>query len=69
VRNLEHLARLGREVRRSRTGRRMTQAQLGGRVGLHAMTIGRIERGLGGGCTLDAWQRVGVALGRSLRGD
>ncbi len=30
-------------------------------------TISRAERGLGGGLTLDAWQRIAIALGTSLR--
>ena len=66
-RNREVLARLGSEVRESRLRRRMTQARLGERIGLARSTVGAIERGLGGGHTLDAWQRIGLALDRPLR--
>lgn len=66
-RNREVLARLGSEVRESRGRRRMTQAQLGERIGLARSTVGAIERGFGGGHTLDAWQRIGLALDRPLR--
>jgi len=66
-RNLEILARLGGEVRTSRKRRRLTQARLAQRAGLSAMSVSRIERGLGGGHSLDRWQRVGLALGRPLR--
>jgi transcriptional regulator with XRE-family HTH domain len=45
----------------------MTQARLARRAGLSAMSVSRIERGLGGGHSLDTWQRVGLALGRPLR--
>jgi transcriptional regulator with XRE-family HTH domain len=66
-RNLEMLARLGGEVRLSRKRRRMTQARLAQRAGMAAMSVSRIERGLGGGHSLDTWQRIGLALGRPLR--
>jgi transcriptional regulator with XRE-family HTH domain len=61
-RNREQLGRLGGLVRRARVRRRMTQAELGARVGLARSTISAIERGLGGGHTLDTWQRIAVAL-------
>ena len=66
-RNRESLARLGAEVRAARGVRRLTQASLGARVGVSRMTISRAERGLGGGLTLDAWQRIAIALGTTLR--
>jgi len=66
-RNREVLARLGAEVRESRSRRGMTQAELGQRIGVARATVGAIERGLGGGHTLDAWQRIGLALDRPLR--
>jgi transcriptional regulator with XRE-family HTH domain len=66
-RNREVLDRLGSEVRGSRLERRMTQAQLGERIGLARSTVGAIERGLGGGHTLDAWQRIALAVERPLR--
>ena len=65
--NAELLSRLGGEVRSGRRRRRLIQRQLAGRVGLSRSTISRVERGLGGGLTLDTWQRVALALGRPLR--
>jgi transcriptional regulator with XRE-family HTH domain len=61
-RNREQLGRLGGFVRRARVRRRMTQAELGARVRLARSTISAIERGLGGGHTLDTWQRLAGAL-------
>ncbi len=66
IRMREQCGRLGRELREGRTARRKTQAQIGTHVGLSQGAISRAERGLGGGLTLDAWQRIGVALGRPL---
>jgi HTH-type transcriptional regulator/antitoxin HipB len=65
-RNREQLGRLGRELRASRTRRRITQAQLGARVGLSQSTISELERGEGGSLSLDTLQRVAGALGRNL---
>ena len=31
------------------------------------MTVSRLERGFGGGLTLDSWQRIALGLGRMLR--
>ena len=64
--NQEQLARAGREVRSSRKRLRWTQRQLAERVGLSKSTISRVELGQGGGLTLDAWQRIAIALGRPL---
>jgi transcriptional regulator with XRE-family HTH domain len=68
-RNLEQTARLGESLRRSRRSRRLTQRQLGERVGLSQSTISLIERGFGGSLSLDAWQRLGLALERPVRVD
>lgn len=65
-RNQEQLARLGREVRLARQRRGLTQTELGTAVGLARPTISALERGLGGGHTMDTWQRVALALGRPL---
>ncbi|HEU0245087.1 MAG TPA: helix-turn-helix domain-containing protein [Candidatus Limnocylindrales bacterium] len=65
--NREQLARLGSDVRAARLRRRLTQSQLGARVGLAQTTVSALERGHGGGLSLDAWQRVGLALGMPLR--
>lgn len=64
--NREQLVRLGRNVREARLRRRLTQAQLGARVDLSQSAISRAERGFGGGMTLDAWQRIALALGIPL---
>ena len=66
LRMREQCGRLGRELREGRAARRKTQTQIGTQVGLGQGAISRAERGLGGGLTLDAWQRIGVALGRPL---
>jgi transcriptional regulator with XRE-family HTH domain len=65
--NREQLARLGADVREARQRRHLTQRRLGTRVGLSQSAISRAERGLGGGLTLDAWQRIALALGVTLR--
>ncbi len=65
--NREQLVRLGAEIRNARGRRRLTQLALGARVGLSQSAISRAERGLGGGLTLDAWQRIAIALGITLR--
>ena len=65
-RTREQCARLGGEIKSGRTSRRLTQQQLGGRVGLARQSISRAERGHGEGLTLDAWQRIGLALERPL---
>jgi transcriptional regulator with XRE-family HTH domain len=65
--NREQLARLGADARAARRRRRLTQSALGARVGLSQSAISRAERGLGGGLTLDAWQRIALALGITLR--
>jgi transcriptional regulator with XRE-family HTH domain len=66
-RNLEMLARLGGELRMARNRRRLTQRDVAGAVGLSRSTVGAIERGHGGGHTMDTWQRLGLAAGRPLR--
>jgi transcriptional regulator with XRE-family HTH domain len=64
--NQEAQVRLGRGVRDARVRRRLTQKQLGARVGVSQSSVSRIERGRGGGLTLDAWQRIALALGIQL---
>lgn len=61
-RTREQTARLGGRIREARARRRLTQQQLGARVGLSRSAVSAIERGLGGGHTLDTWQRLAVAL-------
>lgn len=65
-RNREQLARVGGEVRAARKRRAWTQQQLGDRVGLSRSAISAIERGLGGGHTLDTWQRLALGLETTL---
>ena len=65
-RNREQLARAGGEVREGRRRKHLTQRQVGARVGLAQATISRVERGHGGGLTMDAWQRIGLAIDRPL---
>jgi len=65
-RNRVQLAALGAEVRESRVRRRLTQRRLGERASVSQTTISRLERGRGGGLTLDSWQRIFAALGRRL---
>lgn len=64
--NREQLARLGAQVRAARLRRKWTQAKLAAEAGVARSTVSNIERGLGGGHTLDAWQRIGLALGTPL---
>lgn len=68
-RNREQLAALGGEIRASRDRRRLTQRQLGERVGLSQSGVSALERGLGGSFSLDTWQRIAIALDRDLRVD
>lgn len=65
-RNLEQLAVLGADLRRARLRRRLTQEQLASRAGISRASVSRIERGLGGGQTVDTWQRVALAVGTPL---
>ena len=65
--NREQLARLGLDARAARLRRRLTQGRLGAKVGLSQSAISRAERGLGGGLTLDAWQRIATALDVTLK--
>jgi transcriptional regulator with XRE-family HTH domain len=66
-RNLELLAALGAEIRASRHRRHLSQRGLGEQVGLAQTTISLLERGHGGRLSLDTWQRLSLALGRSAR--
>jgi DNA-binding XRE family transcriptional regulator len=57
---------LGREIRTTRRRMRLTQAELGERVGLAQSRVGEIERGTGTGTPLLVWARLGSALRRPL---
>lgn len=65
--NLEQLARLGGQVAESRRRRGWSQVALAARVGLSQSTISLVELGHGGSLSLDAWQRIGLALDRPVR--
>ena len=56
----------GLVVREARERRRLTQAQLGRRVGLSQTRISAVERGLGVGLPLEIWVALGIALRRPL---
>lgn len=64
--NREQSARLGTELRASRHRQKVTQSQLGHRVGLSQSSISLVERGLGATFSLDAWQRLFLAVDRRL---
>ena len=47
--------------------RAWSQRELAARAAVGQMTVSRLERGLGGGLTIDSWQRIALALDRPLR--
>ena len=57
---------LGRDLRATARRRRLTQAELGRRVGLSGPRIGEIQRGQGASASLDTWVKLGKAIGRPL---
>lgn len=57
---------LGQEARLTRRRRRRTQAQLAAAVGISRSRYAELEQGAGTTAPLDAWVRVGLALGRPL---
>jgi transcriptional regulator with XRE-family HTH domain len=59
-------ATLGREARSTRQRRRLTQAELGLRVGLSQSEISHLEAGHGQGTSIATWTAIGIALGRPL---
>lgn len=65
--NRTQLARLGGELRAARRRRRLSQAAVGERCGLHQTTVSRIERGFGDRLSIATLQRVALAVGRPLR--
>jgi transcriptional regulator with XRE-family HTH domain len=66
-RNLEQVARLGGDLKGARVDQRKTQAQVAALAGIGRSTVSEIERGRGGGHTLDSWQRLALAVNRPLR--
>jgi len=65
-RNLEQLAALGGEIQAARLRRRWTQQQVADLAGISRSAESSLERGFGGGQSLDTWQRVALAVGRPL---
>jgi len=65
-RNMEQLAVLGGLVRGSRIRRRWTQKEVAHRAGISRSSVSALERGFGGGQSLDTWQRVSIAVGTPL---
>jgi transcriptional regulator with XRE-family HTH domain len=65
-RNQEQLSSLGRGIADARQRRKRTQQQLADNVGVSRSALGRIERGQGGGHTIDTWQRVALGAGVPL---
>ena len=59
-------ATLGGNVRARRRSLRVTQSELGQRIGLAQSRISDIERGLGVGLPLEIWVALGIALGQPL---
>jgi transcriptional regulator with XRE-family HTH domain len=65
--NRQQIDQLGLDLRDGRVRRGLTQRELGVKVGLSQSAISRVERGLGGGLTVDALQRAALALDLRLR--
>jgi len=59
-------ATLGRDLRATRRGRRLTQQALGARVGLSHARVGELERGNGARAPIETWVALGIALGRPM---
>jgi transcriptional regulator with XRE-family HTH domain len=57
---------LGRDLRTTARRRRLTQVELGRRVGLSGPRIGEIQRGQGASASLETWVKLGKAVGRPL---
>ena len=57
---------LGRDLRRTRTRRRLTQADLGDQVGASQAEISALEAGRGARTSVETWVAIGIALDRPL---
>ena len=58
----ETVRRLGRAIRAARIRRRLTQAQLGERIGVSQSEISRFEIGLGSGTAIGTWLALAAVL-------
>lgn len=59
-------ANLGRDLRRTRRQRRVTQAALGERVGVSQAEISALEAGAGARTPIETWVAIGIALRRPI---
>ncbi len=59
-------ANLGRDVRRTRIGRRLTQAQLADMVAVSQSEISALEAGRGARTSIETWVAIGIALDRPI---
>jgi transcriptional regulator with XRE-family HTH domain len=59
----ETLSRIGRATRLARKRRRLTQAELGGRLGISQSEVSRLELGRGDGAPIRIWLAIAVELG------
>jgi transcriptional regulator with XRE-family HTH domain len=59
-------ATLGRDLRAARSVRRLTQRQVGERIGISHVRYGDLERGHGAGAPLGLWIAAGLAVGRPI---
>lgn len=58
--------RLGARMRERRRAMGLTQAQLGGRIGIHQTAVSKMERGKGARFSLETWAAAAAALGYEL---
>jgi transcriptional regulator with XRE-family HTH domain len=59
-------ANLGRDLRRTRTRRRLTQAELGDKVGVSQAEVSALEAGRGAHTPIETWVALGIALDRPI---
>lgn len=59
-------ANLGRDAKRTRKTRRLTQEQLGEMVGLCQSEMSYLERGHGARTSIETWVAIGIALDRPI---
>lgn len=59
-------ANLGRDLRRTRRQRRITQRALGDRVGVSQAEISALEAGAGARTPIETWVAIGIALDRPI---